>query len=392
MKYILFLFFLIFFLISCKSYKAYFNQCFTEKLENEYKFKFKDNKILFNVYDDSLNRYELLFDTGCSKTIIFDKKILSNLNIFGERSIKLPNKKTKLIVKRAVSNLDYGFLKIKNNSIFYEEKKYTKCRNNSLQGIIGMEIFSFLGSDTSKYILNLKFSDTTLSLFDNLKNIKSLDNYQKLSSTFYLNKHPNIFLKIDGFEDSIKFLFDTGFDYSMIINEKKVFNELTKDSLVSYDKLNIVESEKIKKNKVKTFTMFKSILMLDTLKKTTIPIIYNSDFKGNYIGIEFIKKYDWIIDFKNKQVYFKPNNIEHNLQNIYSWMYKLDYTLDVKDDKLYINQVNEKFTKYKLGAIIKSVNGIEVTPKNICELKNQVYADLENVKLEFDGSFLEENK
>lgn len=232
------------FFVGCKSYKAYLNQEFEEVIETPFKFKLDNNKILCIVNDNS-SSYELLFDTGCSMTTFFDEKVLKDFKSFGEKKVDLAYKKGQVIVKKGILDLDYKFLKIKNNSVAYqsEELKDSGCFESNLEGIIGMDIFTFLDSDTSKYILDLKFSDSTIILYDTLPRLKKLGSYINLSSKFYLSQHPMIYLKIEGYKDSIKFLFDTGFDYSMIINDEEVYEKINKDSLVRMNELKKIASK-----------------------------------------------------------------------------------------------------------------------------------------------------
>ena len=391
MKYIFYV--SILFFTSCESFRVSKNQEYKESVEHPYKFNFVNNQIHCDVYSDSI-KYDFMFDTGASRTMIFNDSIKQKSKLYGKSSsVTLAYGNTVKQLK-ATKDLDYQFLNVKNKEVLLGSfPQSTKCDGVIFDGIIGGDLLNFYFTDTTKYIFNLNFSDSTITIFDTITSIENFKDFDTIKSRFAVSTF-SIFLKLGNNEKPVKCLFDTGFDYSLIIDDKKIYDDIyQKDSLFSLQKLIFLETPNgnILKEKEAKIDCFKSTISLNQFSVNE-GVIHSNLFSGNIVGIQFIKNFDWIIDFKHKQVYFKPNNIEHDLQNIYSLMYKLDYTLDVKDDRLYINQVNEKFTKYKLGTIIKSVNGIEVTSENICELKNQVYADLENVKLEFDGSFLEEEK
>jgi predicted aspartyl protease len=381
------------FFVGCKSYKAYLNQEFEEVIETPFKFKLDNNKILCTVNDNS-SSYELLFDTGCSMTTFFDEKVLKDFKSFGEKKVDLAYKKGQVIVKKGILDLDYKFLKIKNNLVAYQsvELKDSGCFESNLEGIIGMDIFTFLDSDTSKYILDLKFSDSTIILYDTLPRLKKLGSYINLSSKFYLSQHPMIYLKIEGYKDSIKFLFDTGFDYSMIINDEEVYEKINKDSLVRMNELKKIASKSGYKEKLLNSDMFISDVSLLNGENLKTPVIFSEDFSKNILGLQFIKQYDWVIDFINKEVYFKKHEVISDNQNLHALFYNMSYFVAKEKNKIYINKVNEKFTKYKLGAIIKSVNGTLVTEENICEMESLVNSKPDEVVLEFEENFIEEAK
>ena len=378
------------FFVGCKSYKAYLNQEFEEVIETPFKFKLDNNKIFCTVRDDS-SSYELLFDTGVSITTFFNENVLKNLKVYGDKTVNLAIKNATITVQKGTLNLDYAFLNISNNSVAYQniELKDSSCYNSNLDGIIGMDIFTFLDSDTSKYILDLKFSDSTITIYDTLPRLKKLESYTNLKSKFYLGKHPMIYLKIKGYEDSIKFLFDTGFDYSMIINDEKIYKKINKDSLVRMNELKKIASKSGNKEKLLNSDMFISDVNLLNGENIKTPVIFSEDFSKNILGLQFIKQYDWVIDFINKEVYFKKHEVISDNQNLHALFYNMSYFVAKEKNKLYINQVNEKFTKYKLGAIIKSVNGTLVTEENICEMESLVNSKPDEVVLEFEENFIE---
>ena len=381
------------FFVGCKSYKAYFNQEFEEVIETSFKFKLENNRVLCTVRDDS-SSYELLFDTGCSVTTFSNDNVLKILKVYGDKTVNLAYKNGKITLKNGTLNLDYSFLNISNNSVTYQniELKDSSCYNSNLDGIIGMSTFTYLEGDTSKYILDLKFSDSTITIYDTLPRLKNLESYTNLKSKFYLNKHPMIYLKIKGYEDSIKFLFDTGFDYSMIINDEKIYEKINKDSLVRMNELKKIESKSGYKEKLLNSDMFISDVKLLNGENIKTPVIFSEDFSKNILGLQFIKQYDWVIDFINKEVYFKKHEVIPNNQNLHASFYNMSYFVAKEKNKIYINQVNEKFTKYKLGAIIKSVNGTLVTEENICEMESLVNSKPDKVVLEFEADFIEEAK
>jgi hypothetical protein len=197
-----------------------------------------------------------------------------------------------------------------------------------------------------------------------------------------------IYLKINGYEDSIKFLFDTGFDYSMIINDEKIYEKINKDSLVRMNELKKIESKGGYNEKLLNSDMFISDVSLLNGESLKTPVIFSEDFSKNILGLQFIKQYDWVIDFVHKEVYFKKHDVISDNQNLHASFYNMSYFVAKEKNILYISRINENFTKYQLGAIIKSVDGTLVTKENICEMRSLVNSKPDEVTLEFEQTLL----
>lgn len=160
-----------------------------------------------------------------------------------------------------------------------------------------------------------------------------------------------------------------------------MMNELTK-----------IESKSGYKESSLSSDMFISDVKLVNGDNLKTPVIFNEDFSKNILGLQFIKQYDWVIDFVHKEVYFKKHDVISDNQNLHVSFYNMSYFVAKEKDILYISRINENYTKYQLGAIIKSVDGTLVTKENICEMKSLVNSKPGEVVLEFDENFIEESK
>lgn len=105
---------------------------------------------------------------------------------------------------------------------------------------------------------------------------------------------------------------------------------------------------------------------------------YTAEY-GN-LGMKFIRNFNWIIDYKNKKVYYKKNMQNEDISH-----YKelSEYRVDEVDGKLTIT-VKKSDAVHNLKEIIYSVNGELITPQNICEYKKKLNEtkDWDNLNVE----------
>ncbi len=92
----------------------------------------------------------------------------------------------------------------------------------------------------------------------------------------------------------------------------------------------------------------------------------STSIKAQNIGIEFIKSFDWLIDYNHNKVYVKRNQstLDSNFKR------KVTYYAKVNAEKLEIVVKEKSQTKFNLGDEIVSVNGQKVTAENQCELQD----------------------
>ena len=92
----------------------------------------------------------------------------------------------------------------------------------------------------------------------------------------------------------------------------------------------------------------------------------SGSIKVQNIGIEFMKGFDWIINFNKNNVYVKRNT--NKIENVFNR--RVAYFARVEKGKLCIILKEKSQTKYNLSDEVVSVNQIKVTSENICELQN----------------------
>jgi hypothetical protein len=92
----------------------------------------------------------------------------------------------------------------------------------------------------------------------------------------------------------------------------------------------------------------------------------STSIKAQNIGIDFIRAFDWLIDYNHNKVYVKRN------QNIVESKFKrkVTYYAKVNNDKLEIVVKEKSQSKFNVGDEIVSVNGQKVTAENQCEIQD----------------------
>ena len=88
----------------------------------------------------------------------------------------------------------------------------------------------------------------------------------------------------------------------------------------------------------------------------------------NTLGIEFIKNYNWIFDFKNSSVYYK--RIKNQEKEVFE-IPKIQIQSISINEKLFIGFKTNFYTgKYNINDEIISINNQLITSENICEMQN----------------------
>jgi hypothetical protein len=112
-------------------------------------------------------------------------------------------------------------------------------------------------------------------------------------------------------------------------------------------------------------------------------ISVNKELHSNILGLPFIKNFNWLIDFENEKIYAQQHSNEFDN----SWLDKLD---DINEMVLAVNDKLMVFyssSGIKIGSVIKSIDGTEITNENLCEYQNLLLknnADWSAFNIEFN--------
>ena len=98
--------------------------------------------------------------------------------------------------------------------------------------------------------------------------------------------------------------------------------------------------------------------------KAKLQCVESRTIKEAVLGFKFMQGFDWVFDFRNKQLFAKRNArpIPENYVNLNAFH-------AVAGDKLRIGLKAVKAKSFSLGDEIVAVNGVKVTDKNRCELE-----------------------
>lgn len=314
-----------------------------------------DEKLSVDVkIDDTAEKF--LFDTGASGTIVFDTTLIKNfskkekITLF---NVEDPNGQVATFYTPA--NVETEMYNFNNNLVTVLKGMKNPCTNNYFyKGIIGSAFFK--KNSAQNYLFD----------FDNLI-LKSSEerftekDYSEIKSKFFDN-HIAIYLSINGYEEP--FLFDTGnLAYPLIIGSD---SKIKPSNYIEYvGSEGIVASGNLESNSKYSN---ENELFLAELKMSA-PICFVSSKMGKYnnMGLDFIKYFNWIVDYKNKKVFFKRNNIPMEEQNIIP---EYNYLCMIVDNQLKIITKLKSETKYSVNDQIIAVNNQKVTPQNICEMQS----------------------
>lgn len=360
--------FTILLLTSCKILKLVPQEKITLK-NNRLSFELIENQMLVN---NEINQkaVKLLFDTGAGPTVITDstlitKESMENKISFG--SANLPDG-TKLNNTFVQANQE--------NEMFYFEKHLVvpfftsnfskKCKPDSnIKGIMGMTAMNKLRKDLGELSLKFDFDTNTIVRLTADEVDESIKNYISINAKFIKRRYIEIELEINGKKDF--YLFDTGNSAFDIITNAKNLSGMNPTIELKGLILQTIKGE-VSESKS---SIYKNTPIDLANEKEVATIFVNPLIKDNNIGLNFIKKFNWIVDYQNKKVYFKKRN--YKADEISSKEYKQDYYVIVNDEdklKVVLKKINKD--KYAIGQEIISVNDTLINSENVCHYMNML--------------------
>jgi len=322
----------------------------------------------FLVVDAKVNdkKFNFIVDTGAGMFLFFDKSYIDTFNKNEKNyfpfpkiaSIKTPDKKGFNKIKAfIIDSLKTNIFNAKNKVAMIMNNKFIKnyCQlNEEVVGIIGNDIF--YSADNPIFF---NFNDSLIGLA-NKELYKS--GFKIIESKFMTGNKIKLKLFINNNE--YWFVFDTGYSGTLHLR-----NAEFKNQKFTIKEINIFVDGKPKINKINIYDNV-NIKLSDTINLKG-QIESSDKIKFNLLGIKFIKSFDWIIDYKNKEVFFRPNNKFKSLNKILnSKLFKIK--AKIIDNKLIISSKPVDNNKYNLGDIIIAINDTKITDDNICEMQGKL--------------------
>jgi hypothetical protein len=349
---------ILFLFISCGAIKILSNQEINNyQACSEITFQ---EKILLMPIEIDNSKSQFIFDTGATISALIDttavhnfhkKKYASLGSPKGADGKKIESKLLTCIVKNPL-------FESKNKVLTFVDFQKTDCNKSAkdFSGIIGLDLFFDKNLSMQLDFTNNKVCNITNQQFQQYL----LDNqFQLLKSKCKANQI-FVYLNIEGKEYPFKL--DTGYTGNIIMpfdadlnfkNDKKLelegslfqtISSHTSGSEIVYEKMPIALGS----------------------YNLEVKLNVSTSIKAQNIGINFIKAFDWLIDYNHNNVYIKRNQnpIESTINK------KISYYAKVNQDKLQIVVKEKSQSKHQLGDQIISVNGQKVTTENQCELQD----------------------
>lgn len=350
--------FILFSLTNCKLIKAIKQQ----EIKNTPGKYFYNNKKDFIYFETLLenNKVNFMFDTGASMSLITDSTCISDFTkkvYKGIGSIKGADRK-KINRKILVTPIETTLFSSRNKVFSYVNMNSTnKCtKKNEFQGILGVDV---IFQDNLLLLMDFTNSSIEYITYLDINKLLTKDGYQKIKSECKMNQI-FIFLNID--KKEYRFKLDTGFLGNIVIpyNDKLNF-EKHKNVVIEGEYFQTVSG---RTNGEETFYENLEVNFGDLNVHSNV--LVSKTIKAQNIGINFIKGFDWIIDFYNNEVYIKKNKTE-----IISALEKriFQYKISEINNKLIIIAKQKNQSKYAIGDQITSINKVKVTSENVCEMQ-----------------------
>ncbi|MBL0014621.1 MAG: hypothetical protein IPP30_13250 [Flavobacterium sp.] len=301
-----------------------------------------------------------LFDTGATRSVLIDSTVVPNFRIKKTSSFgSVKGADNKKIVKRLLTvQLNSSLFESNTKVLSFVTMPASRCQQptRNYSGILGLDVFF-----ENKLSMQLDFTNQKICNINDSQLNQSLADYpyQLIKSKCKWNQ---IFIYLTIEDKEYKFLLDTGYTGNIILpfdekrkfrNNKKLVLEgslfqtissYTHGQEIVYEKMQIEFAGQHFESKVNVST----------------------SIKAQNIGIDFIKAFDWLIDYNHNKVYVKRNQnaIESNFNR------KVMYYAKVNKEKLEIVVKEKSQTKFKVGDQIISINGQKVSEENQCELQD----------------------
>lgn len=359
-------------LSSCSSYKNFSNQEIIIKKGGKQEFTLDNNFMKIEATINNEKEY-FHFDTGAQSSVIMDSVYLNKINKEKKELIK----GISLTGANAVKIQSYDFISDVVNCNFFAAKnkifKYIKINkisqtcNNTSGNSVGIIGYDFIESSEIPILLN--FETKTIEAISGFSNYtKSAIKIKKLGSKIIMP------FEING--KTINFLFDTGNSGGFKMKTSD-FNEIKAPEVIISALYDVVSG--VTEMKMKTY--FDNSIFFEN-EKLESKLMVNDNTHVNTVGIEFIKKYNWIFDFKNNIVYYKK--IAKEVKDIFEKPKINIQSISLNNRLLVGFKTNFYNGNYNLNDQIISVNNQKVTPENICEMQTLLNStqNWETLKLE----------
>ncbi|MFH1120226.1 MAG: PDZ domain-containing protein [Bacteroidota bacterium] len=368
---------------SCSLYNAiiHFNKQEIAFDKQKHKFEFLNNQVMIKTGFPDNKFYNFILDLGAMRSVIFLDSNFTNL-IQTKKPVYSHSKNLSADgYKSRAAFYEFGDLStdwftIKNSFISTSIHPY-KNYCNRLCGIWGSDIFASTINGKGNFILKIGMEDSTLAIIDSLPPITDWIRVGKTQNKI----HPMFIIKMNIGSETFEFIFDTGFTGSILLSPNE-YKRLRKSSNYSSKEEVIYGfiTNTLSGIKPDTARRIKSnIFIRDGISADSILIYSLNSTIFNLIGMDFIKRFNVMVDYQNYQLYFQPNpNYRNNEENFFlkkGMRPNNSITDGFRIMNIYVNSIAEK-AGLKIGDEIISINNIRIDEGDPCEIE-RIYNDLD---------------
>jgi hypothetical protein len=351
----------------------------TVKIISKQKYLFKKNGSMpFEVIENRIavkcivkgKSQDFFFDSGFTNSAIIDSGLLNQMANAKEIMYKtaVTAKGDAMTVSQFVADsITSEIVSAYNKLLVYVPiamYKHNCQEREKYKGVFGIDLLK----DYKSGLVVLDFANNLLTT--DTMGSTNLIGYNLVSSK--IKRLPyRVMIPLQINDNVIDFLFDTGNSGGLVVEDTikgcSSFIDVESEMLVASGRFN---------SKSRIYSQQKVSFCNEVLDNLTIK---QTKLHTNNMGMDFIKYYNWAFDFDNNKVYAKRNKtaLPDNKFELCKTPKVGYYEGDLKIIYMPISYTSE----FKLGDVIKSVNGVAVDSKNICELiqsvnQNQKWNDL----------------
>jgi hypothetical protein len=273
-------------------------------------FELSNNLIIIDVEINDV-KLSMILDTGSSRNLLFSFPENDSIEFFETRKVKLRglglgdtinayvSRKNKLEIKDLRKD-DFEILLVADNDIHIINKL-----GLPVNGIIGYSFFV-------DFLVEINYQKRKIILRKNGIDLKKrkLKKYSKIDLKI-LNEKPYVTLisKLNNVSYDLKLLFDTGLGDGLWLFENdslKCSNIFFKDVLGRGLGGDVIgKKSRVKKLILSNFILNDALVSFpDEASYSQLNIV---DGRNGSLGGEVIKRFDWLINYKNEIAFFKPN-------------------------------------------------------------------------------------
>ncbi|KXH83256.1 aspartyl protease family protein [Chryseobacterium kwangjuense] len=273
----------------------------------------KDKKSIFIKLPMENQKDSLLFffDTGAGTTML-DKKVAEKYGLKSNYRTEVSGaggkKLYEVLIKQKIF-LDKNNFISGANIVLDDLSRLNSLYEKKFDGIIGAAILN-------NYLTKIDFETRTMNLY-NFEDSLDYAGYEKIGFEFFsgIPKFPISFELKNGEKFSGDILFDSGAGLSILVNTPYKEKNGLLDKMgktINYSSSNLSNKTRYDRGLIKSIRLGNT-----TIKNKNITISLASDKQGvsssedllGILGSEIINRFNFILDYKNKNLYLRPNHL-----------------------------------------------------------------------------------